>query len=66
MEKRFYTIAELVDMGFSRWELTCAVHISGQNFATQSGIPGGRGIWRINLQKYLEFRQQATKKAAGV
>ncbi|MDY2627790.1 MAG: hypothetical protein SOW08_05660 [Lachnospiraceae bacterium] len=65
MEKRYFTIPELVQMGFSRWELTCAVHISGQNFATQSGIPGGRGIWRINLQEYLKFRRQATKKTAG-
>ena len=65
MKKRFYTIPELVEMGFSHWELCCAVHIANQDFATKSGIPGGRGIWRIDLQKYLDFRQRETKKAVS-
>ena len=65
MEKRFYTIAELVEMGFSRWELINACHIKFQDFATKSGIPNGRGIWRIDLQKYLAFRQRETKKAVS-
>ena len=63
MEKRFYTIAEVVEMGFSHWELCCACHIQGQTFATKAGT-SARSKWRIDLAKYMEFRQLATKKAA--
>lgn len=65
MAKRFYTISEMVELGFSEWELRCACHIRGQAFATKAGT-SARSKWRIDLNAYLKFRQQATKKAAGV
>lgn len=65
MEKRFFTVAEMVDMGFSRWEVLNACHVKGQAFATKAGT-SARSKWRIDLNAYLKFRQQATKKAAGV
>lgn len=64
MEKRFYTVGELVSLGFSRWEVLNACHIKGQTFATKAGT-SARSKWRIDLNAYLEFRQRETKKTAG-
>lgn len=62
MEKRFYKISELVEMGFSHYELMCACHIAGQRFATRS-TNKPRSVWKIDLQEYLKFRQQLSKPA---
>lgn len=61
--KRFYTISEMTQFGFSRWELQCACHVRGQDFATKGGL-SSRSVWRIDYEKYLKFREQATKKGA--
>ena len=54
---RLYTISEIVkmDLGLTRYELSCATRISGQNYATRMG--SGKGsTWRFDLKKYLDFR----------
>lgn len=62
-QKRFYTISEMTQFGFSRWELSNACHIKNQDFATKGGL-SNRSVWRFDYDKYMRFREQATKKGA--
>lgn len=55
--KEYYTISEMTQLGFSRYELRCATRIEGQTFATRPN--SGRGAtWRFNLKEYIAFRKQ--------
>lgn len=55
MEKIYYTISELVEMGVgSRYELYCAARVSGQTYAIRNG-KGARSPWRFNLSEYLDY-----------
>lgn len=61
MSKKVYTITELVQMGYSRYELNNDCHIRGQRFATRT-TPRGR--FKINLEAYERFRQEREEKRA--
>lgn len=56
-EKIYYTITELVNLGFSRYELLCATRIEGQTYATRAVQQRG-ATWKFNLQEYIESRKQ--------
>ena len=53
--QRLYRISELEPLGFSRHEVTCDCRVEGQTFATRTSE---RGAWKIDLDKYMEFRQR--------
>lgn len=61
MSKRIYTITELAQMGYSRYELNNDCHIKGQKFATRA-TPRGR--FKIDLEAYESFRQERERKRA--
>ena len=57
MEKEYYTIRELVEMGVgSRYELYNATQVAGQTYAFRNG--GDRSTWRFHLEKYLQHLQE--------
>ena len=58
-DKKVYTITELVQLGYSRYELSNDCHIRGQRFATRA-TPRGR--FKINLRAYEKFRQEREEK----
>lgn len=57
MQKEYYTIRELVDMGIgSRYELYNATQVLGQTYAFRNGGP--RSTWRFDLEKYKQHLQK--------
>lgn len=60
LEKRVFTIPELIQMGYSERELRCAVRIKDQDFATRPSNKRG-SKWKINLEKYEAYRIKQTQ-----